>query len=50
MNEITLTLTLQEVNGILQILGELPTKSNVFLLLKKIEQQATEQLPEKPQE
>ena len=50
MTDITLTLTLQEVNGILQVLGELPTKSNVFPLVKKIEQQATAQIPETPQE
>jgi hypothetical protein len=34
-----------EVNFILQVLGELPTKSGAFVLLKKIEEQAIAQSP-----
>jgi hypothetical protein len=34
-----------EVQFILQVLGELPTKSGAFMLLKKIEEQAIAQNP-----
>jgi hypothetical protein len=44
---ITLTLTTEEVNGILQTLGQLPTSSGAWPLVVKIKQQAEEQLPEK---
>lgn len=40
-----LNLEAAEVNFILQVLGQLPTSSNVFPLLKKIEAQAIEQSP-----
>ena len=43
--EIKLTLTLDEVNGILAALGELPTKTNAMFLIQKIQQQAQPQLP-----
>lgn len=42
---IKLELDLQEVNAILQVLGELPTKSNAYPLLKKIEEQTIPQIP-----
>jgi hypothetical protein len=42
---ITLTLTTEEVNGILQTLGSLPTSSGAWPLVVKIKQQAEEQLP-----
>jgi hypothetical protein len=42
--EITLTLTRDEVQDILNIFGELPTKSGVFPLAVKIKVQADEQL------
>jgi hypothetical protein len=42
---IKLELTVEEVNGILQTLGQLPTSSGAWPLVVKIKQQATEQLP-----
>jgi hypothetical protein len=45
--EIQLTLTVEEVNGILQTLGQLPTSSGAWPLVVKIKQQAEEQMPEK---
>ena len=45
MNEITLTLTLDEVNGILAGLGEMPSKTGAWNLIIKIQQQAQPQLP-----
>jgi hypothetical protein len=46
--EINLKLTLEEVTGILQMLGELPTKSNAYPLLINIKGQAEAQLPKEP--
>lgn len=43
--ELTLRLTVEEVNGILQTLGQLPTSSGAWPLVVKIKQQAEEQLP-----
>ena len=43
--EITLKLTAEEVSGILNVLGELPTKSGAFPLAVKIKEQADLQLP-----
>ena len=43
--EITLKLTIEDVNGILNVLGELPTKSGAFPLAVKIKEQADAQLP-----
>lgn len=40
-----LNLETAEVNFILQVLGQLPTNSNVYPLLKKIEGQTLEQSP-----
>jgi hypothetical protein len=40
---VTLELTADEVQGILQVLGELPTKSNAWPLVQKIETQVAEQ-------
>lgn len=42
--EMTLTLSVDEINAILQVLGELPTKSGAFPLVVKIKQQADEQM------
>lgn len=42
---ITLNLEIDEVNGILQILGELPTKTGAWILLAKIKEQADPQVP-----
>jgi hypothetical protein len=38
--EITLTLTVEEVNAVLQTLGNLPTHTGAFDLFKKIKEQA----------
>ena len=43
--EITLKLSLDEVNATLNLLGQMPTSSNVWPLCAKIRQQAEEQLP-----
>lgn len=48
--EITLKLQLDEVNGLLNILGQLPTSTNIWPLAAKIRQQAEEQLPKQEQE
>ena len=39
-----------EVQFILQVLGELPTKTGAFMLLKKIDEQAVAQSPSTPVE
>ena len=43
--ELTLTLTVQEINAILGVLGDLPTKSGAYPLVLKIKGQADMQLP-----
>jgi hypothetical protein len=43
--ELHLTLTVDEVNGILQVLGDLPTKSGAYPLVMKIKEQAEPQIP-----
>lgn len=42
----TLTLSVNEVNAILGVLGDLPTKSGAYPLVVKIKEQADEQLKE----
>jgi hypothetical protein len=42
--KITLTLDVEQVNAILQTLGQLPTSSGAFPLLVEIKQQADEQM------
>ena len=49
-NVIKLELTVEEVNGILQVMGELPTKTGAFPLVMKIKEQAEAQLPKPPEE
>jgi len=44
--EIELKLTVDEINAVLQTLGNLPTSSGAFPLLMKIKQQAESQLPQ----
>jgi hypothetical protein len=44
---IKLELTLEEVNGIIAALGELPTKTNAMFLIQKIAGQVQPQMPEK---
>jgi hypothetical protein len=48
--EITIKLQLDEVNGLLNLLGKLPTETNVWPLAAKIRQQAEEQLPKQEQQ
>jgi len=43
--ELNLTLNIEEVNAVLQTLGNLPTSSGAFPLLMKIKQQAEAQVP-----
>lgn len=43
--EIAIKLQLDEVNGLLNVLGQLPTSTNIWPLAAKIRQQAEEQLP-----
>lgn len=43
---VTLTLTADETNAILAVLGDLPTKSGAYPLVQKILAQAKEQLPQ----
>ena len=48
---IKLDLTIDEVNGILAALRELPIKTNAFYLIQKIKAQAEPQVPkEEPKE
>ncbi len=47
---IKLELSVEEVNGILQTLGALPTSSGAWPLVVKIKQQCAEQLPKKEEE
>ena len=42
---IKLELTVEEVNAILQVLGDLPTKTGAFPLVMKIKKQAEPQVP-----
>jgi hypothetical protein len=47
---INLELTVEEVNSILHVLGELPTRMNAYPLLMKIKEQAEAQLPKEQSE
>jgi len=44
MKDLNLTLTIDELNAILQTLGQLPTSSGAYPLMVKIKQQADAQL------
>lgn len=44
---LNVTLTLDELNFILQVLGDLPTKTGAYPLVIKIKEQAEAQLPNK---
>lgn len=44
MQEITLTLSVEETNAILQVLGDLPTKTGAWNLVVKIKGQAEAQM------
>ena len=43
--EIKLTLNVEEVNAIMQVLGELPSKTGAWPLILKIKDQADQQVP-----
>jgi hypothetical protein len=43
--ELKLTLSIDETNVVLQVLGQLPTSSNAYPLMMKIKAQAESQLP-----
>lgn len=45
MNDMTLTLHPREVESILAVLGDLPSRSGAWPLMMKIKQQADSQLP-----
>jgi hypothetical protein len=47
---IKLDLSLEEVNNILHVLGELPTRMNAYPLLMKIKEQAEAQIPKEQSE
>ena len=47
---ITLELSVEEVNSILNVLGDLPTKSGAWPLIVKIQQQAAPQAQESSEE
>jgi hypothetical protein len=47
MTEITLTLSVEEVNAILSVLGDLPTKTGAYPLVLKIKEQAEKQTAQK---
>lgn len=42
--DVTLTLKTEEVNAILAVLGDLPTKTGAWVLLNKIKEQAEKQV------
>ena len=44
--DITLTLSVEEVNAVIQVIGQLPTSSGAYPLLMKIKQQGESQIPE----
>ena len=44
--DIVLTLTVEETNSILQVLGELPSKTGAWPLIVKIKEQADKQVAE----
>ena len=48
--EINITLNVEEINAVLQTLGNLPTSSGAWPLVVKIKQQAEAQVPAATQE
>jgi hypothetical protein len=48
--EISLKLSVEEVNSVLQVLGELPSKTGAWPLIVKIKNQAEEQLPKQEEQ
>jgi hypothetical protein len=49
MKELTLALSAEEINAILQTLGQLPTSSGAWPLVVKIKEQAEAQVKTEPQ-
>ena len=49
MQEIELKLKVEEVNAILTVLGDLPSKTGAWVLLTKIKEQADAQAQAKPE-
>jgi hypothetical protein len=47
---ITLTLTVDEINAVLQTLGNLPTSSGAWPLVVKIKEQAEAQITPEPEQ
>ena len=47
--EIELKLTVEEVNAVLGVLGDLPTKTGAWPLIVKIKEQAEAQIPKDEQ-
>lgn len=47
--EVSLNLTVIEVNTVLQLLGETPTKMGLYPLAMKIKGQADAQVPQEPE-
>ena len=45
MQEIDLKLKVEEVNAVLAVLGDLPSKTGAWVLITKIKEQAEAQLP-----
>lgn len=48
--EVTIKLTVDDVNAILQVLGEMPTKTGMWPLAVSIKEQAEAQIPKLPEE
>lgn len=48
MDKVNIELTVEEVNGILNVLAELPTKTNAWPLFTKIQEQAQAQTQQAP--
>jgi hypothetical protein len=44
--EITLKLSVEEINSILHVLGDLPSKTGAWPLIVKIKEQAESQIPQ----
>lgn len=50
MQDVTLNLSVEEVNAILQVLGDLPTKTGAWPLVIKIKEQAEPQVSQETTE
>jgi hypothetical protein len=50
MKDVSLVLTADEANAILNVLGELPTKTGAFTLLLKIKDQIDDQMKDNQDE